>query len=308
MAKKRRERIYLVPRISGMVMGFVLLLIFALGFAFPNVRDLSQPLGIALLVAGVVILIQTNENLGQVEITNCHSFPTAAGEPALLELTLRSGAKSERTGLQVRPALRWRTAWKLREPAQATLAVLEPNHAAVVRLPIPTTRRGRYAMPDLWVCSILPVGLCFAWKVFPSHGEYFVYPRPRGVPLNRAAGQGRQAGEGPSGGNEDVSGHRPYEAGDPLSRLDWRVFARTGKPVVRTLEDGSGGEVILRWDDTRFLVDVEERLEQLSFWIDECIREERPFRLEFHSAHSELSSRNIAACREALAIYDGGEQ
>ncbi len=35
----------------------------------------------------------------------------------------------------------------------------------------------------LWVCSVMPFGLCFAWKDFGLEGSYFVYPRPRGVSL-----------------------------------------------------------------------------------------------------------------------------
>src|SRR5882757_6611066 len=98
MAKRRRERIYLVPRWSGLLFAFVLLLIFALGFARVEVRDLTQPLGIALLVAGVVAMIQSNDNLRGVEIIGCHSAPAAAGEKAMLQLTLRNGSNRERIG------------------------------------------------------------------------------------------------------------------------------------------------------------------------------------------------------------------
>ncbi len=69
--------------------------------------------------------------------------------------------------------------------------------------------------------------------------------------------------KGRSGDRDDVSGHRPYNPGDMLSRMDWRVFARTGELVVRTLEDGGDDEIAIRWDDTRSQ-DTERRLEQLS--------------------------------------------
>jgi len=305
MARKRRERIYLVPRWSGLAFSVVLLLIFALGFAVPPVREFTQPLGIALLVVGVVILIQTNENLRGVEITASHAVPTAAGDSVWLEVTLRNAAESERVGLEVRQGLRWRTAWRARAATHPSLPGLDSQQSATIRLPIATTRRGCYPMPDLWVGSILPVGLCFAWKVFRGSGDYIVYPRPRGRSLDHVAGRGRHVGSGLSGGNEDVSGHRPYQAGDPLSRLDWRVYARTGEAMIRTLEDGSGGEVTLRWEDTYFLQNDEARLEQLSYWIDQCIREARLFRLDLPHAGGDLNSRNVAACREALATYRG---
>ena len=106
------------------------------------------------------------------------------------------------------------------------------------------------------------------------------------------------------GDQDDVSGHRPYHPGDRLSRLDWRVFARTGELVVRTLEDGGEEEVLLRWTDTRFLKDPERRLEQLSFWMNQCVQEGRPFSLVLGGVGEGLSSANLAACREALAVFE----
>lgn len=305
MARARRERIFIVPRWAGLAFSVVLLMIFGLGFGYQSVSELTRTLGIALVVAGLVSLIQSNENLRGVAITGCRSTPVAAGEKPVLELTLQNSAKRERIGLLVRKGSRWTQAWRVRPATSAWVSVIQPGETTTVEMPLPVAKRGRYPVPELWVSSIMPVGLCFAWKVFPGSGDYYVYPAPRGFPLDGDGRKGQGTSQGPDGGSEDVSGHRPYEAGDPLTRVDWRVFARTGKVVVRTLEEGSGGEVALRWEDTRFLQDDEARLEQLSFWVTQCVRENRVFRLEL-GTRSDLSSRNIVACYEALATFRGG--
>lgn len=303
MARPRRERIFIVPRWNGLVFAFALLCVFALGFGFPTTRTLTQILGIALIVAGLVALIQSNENLRGVLITGCRTVPVPAGDEPILELTISNTSDRERIGLRIRESMLWRKAWHTKPRTSAWLPVLDAGETAVVRLALPSRSRGRYAVPELWVSSIMPMGICFAWKVFPRGEEYFVYPTPRGLPLEGDGRKGQGVHEGADGGSEDVSGHRPYEPGDPLSRMDWRVFARSGKVVVRTLEEGSGGEVLLRWDDTRFLQDDEARLEQLSFWVAQCMREGRPFRLELGPYRSDLSSRHIMACYEALATF-----
>jgi uncharacterized protein (DUF58 family) len=315
MAKARRERIYLVPRWPGVVLGivtFALLLVFALGIMTSSNQPIPAALGISLLVAGLVALILTNENLRGVEVAVAQVPPVAAGDPARLELTVRNDSERERIGLEVRPGLRWNTAWKIwkrRESSSADVPLLQPGRNVTVRLPIPATQRGRHPLPEVWVASVIPVGLCFAWKRFAPAGHYIVHPRPLGRPLERvvAGGSGDLAGEASADGHEDVSGHRPYRAGDPLSRMDWRVFARTGEMLVRTLEGDRGcGEAALRWEDTGFLEDVEARLEQLSCWIDQCLREGRPFRLELPGARGDLDSRNPGACLEALATFPSG--
>lgn len=301
--KSKRERIYIVPRRAGLVFAFMVFLIFAIGFAWPSVRGVTQVLGIALVVAGVVALIQSNDNLRGVEVTGCRSTPTAAGNVVALEVMVRNGSDRERIGLRLREGVRWRNAWRFRSRLSGWVPVLEAGEICPVRVTLPTAQRGRYAVPELWVCSVMPVGLCFAWKVFAGVGEYFVYPAPRGVPLDRGNGRGLDSGAGLDASSEDVSGHRSYEPGDLLSRLDWRVFARTGKLVVRTLEESGGGEVVLRWADTAFLENSEERLEQLSFWITQCVQENRPFVLDLPGTLGVLGSRNVAACQEALATF-----
>ena len=301
--RPQRERIYLVPRWAGLVLALVVLLIFALGYVLPDSRGLTQILGITLVVAAVVALIQTNENLRGVVISGCRCVPVAAGEDAVLELLVRNVSDRERVGLRVREGVRWMAAWRKRSGASAWVPVLEAGETLTVRLGIPTGVRGRYGVPPLWVGSVMPMGLCFAWKIFPDCGEYFVYPAPRGVPLDSGRAWGKQAGVVLDQGGEDVSGHRVYAAGDLLTRMDWRVFARTGKLVVRTLEESGGGEVALRWADTHFLPDSETRLQQLSFWMAQCQHEGRAFSLVLDGARGELNSNTVAACHEALATF-----
>lgn len=289
-----RERIYIVFHWAGLVLGFLIFLVFGLGFIYREASGLTQTLGITLVVAGVVALIQSNDNLRGVEIIGCRAQPAAAGEAVQLEIIVRNFSDRERIGLVVR------TGWRVKPRASAWLPVIEGGETATVRLSLPTTRRGRFSMPQLWVSSIRPIGLCFSWKVFAQAGHYFVYPAPRGRPLEPELEGG---GEG-EGDRDDVSGHRPYNPGDMLSRLDWRVFARTGELVVRTLEEGGDEEVLLRWQDTRFAGATERRLEQLSLWVDQCVREGRPFRLDLGGGRDNLGAVNITACREALAAFE----
>ena len=168
---------------------------------------------------------------------------------------------------------------------------------------MPVSGRGCYPHPPLWVSSDHPVGLCFAWKVLAGGGQLVVYPRPAGQSLAEYfSGQG-EAGNEARKGSEDISGHRPYIAGDPLARLDWRVFAKSGKLAVKTFESPVGRRLALRWEDTAFLGDREARLEQLSFWVSECDRAKQPFELSLGPSSQPLNETNPDACRTALAAF-----
>lgn len=291
------ERIYIVPRWAGLVFAAAVFAIFVLGYLAHGFGGLPQTLVISFVVAGIVALIQTNENLRGVVLVSCGSQPVPAGGEAALDVTLRNSSARERLGLRVR----LRAGWTL--VGDARLPVLRPGEMATVRLRVPAPRRGCFPHPPVWVSSDLPFGICFAWKILPGGGQLVVYPRPAGQTLAAVFAGGGESGKESRKGSDDISGHRPYAAGDLLSRLDWRIFAKSGKLAVKTFEADAGDRVSLMWEDTAFLGDTESRLEQLSFWVTECVRNRQPFELRMGPSSRPLNETNLAACRIALAAF-----
>ncbi len=294
---KVRERIYIIPHWAGIVLAVATFSIFVFGYFAHGFSGLPQTLVISLVVAGIVVLIQSNENLLGVNLVSCKAAPVPAGGEAMVEVALRNSTDRDRLGLRVR----FRSGWSL--IGDGFLPVLKPGETKTVLLRMPTGIRGRLPVPPVWVTSTLPAGLCFAWKIFSDNGGVFVYPKPAGKPLAFAFSGARGSGMGAGKGIDDISGHRPYATGDLLSRLDWRVFARNGKLVVKTFEGGGVPAEVLRWEDTAFLPDHEARLEQLSFWVSECALKNEPFELQLDPASRFLNEKNLAACRIALATF-----
>lgn len=294
---KTSERIYIVPRWAGIVFAAAVFAIFVLGYFAHGFGGLPQVLVISFVVVGIVALIQTNDNVRGVFLVSCHSQPVPAGEEVILVATFRNSSARERLGLRVR----LRDGWRLK--GDGWIGVLRPGATVTIRIRVRTSRRGCYPHPQLWLTSDHPFGLCFAWKVFAAGGEYVVYPRPLGKPLATMFSGVGETGQELRTGADDISGHRPYAAGDLLSRLDWRVFAKSGKLLVKTFDSVDGRRVALRWEDTAFLQDPEIRLEQLSFWISECVSKRQPFELLLGPASRHLNETNPTACRVALAGF-----
>lgn len=292
---KARERIYIVPHWAGIGFGAGVFALFIAGYFIHGFGGLPQTLVISLVVAGIVALIQTNENLRGVALVSCHSQPVPEGGEVVLEVTFANFSDRDRLGLQVRT----RAGWKL--SGGASLPVLRPGERKTVRLSLPAKVRGRYENPDIWVSGTFPLGLCFAWKTFSASGVHYVYPRPVGRPFEEVIFNGNGEGVLEQKGTDDVGGHRPYVAGDLLARMDWKVFARSEKLVVKTFEGSGGDRILLRWEDTAFLDDPEARLRQLSFWISECQGRRRIF--ELHLPSGGVSGENPTACRVTLATF-----
>lgn len=297
---RARERIYIVPCPAGLVFAISVFLVFAAGFLSTGFSGSTQPLVIALLVAGIVALIETNENLRGVEITDWRCEDGPADCDGVLEVTLANRSVHERLGLKIRV----REGWSF--PVLGEIRTLEAFGSTQVRIPLPPAKRGVHPIPALWITSSQPFGLCFAWKVFRDAGCRFVYPRPLGLPIGLMSSHPRGTQTDRAGNFGDVSGHSPYSTGDPPSRLDWKVYARRGKLVVKSLEGAEGGGILLRWADTAFIHDHEKRLEQLSFWVCECLRTSIPFVLDLGPPSPHLTHRRPSECRRALASFPAG--
>ncbi len=289
---KPAERIYIVPTWAGLILAAVAFSIFVAGYFADGFGSPAQGLVIALVVAGIVAMIRTNDNLRGIEITSCRSEPAAAGDDVILNLSITNTSNHKRLGLKAR----FRSGWKLH--GTAAIPLLRAGETRTVEVRVPTSRRGEFPTPAIWVSSNQPVGVCFAWKIFSNCGKYHVYPRGRSWKQSPPE-DGGENGKKVRAGTEDASGHRAYEPGDLLARMDWKVFARTGRLAVRTFDSHNAEQMILRWEDTAFLQNDEDRLDQLSFWVSECLRGRRPFELRLGRG----TFRNPVACRVALATF-----
>lgn len=285
MKPRRRERIYIVPTIAGLAFAVFLLALFGAGYLAQGLGGPAQILVITLLVAGIVVLFETNDNLRGLEAELQPVAPAPAGSEACLRVAVTNRGSRPRLGLRLRGRSGWRSI------GRADIALLAPGETAMVEIPWPADTRGLRPAPPMWLSSTYPAGLCFAWKSFESDQRIPVYPPGRSRRSIADSAALRGAG--------DVTGHRPYIAGDPPSRVDWKVMAKSGRLAVRDFE--GAGRMSLCWEDTAFLADAEERLAQMSAWLDECAR--LGLKFEFQLGSAALNERNLEACRFALAAH-----
>lgn len=285
MKPRRRERIYIVPTMAGLAFAVFLLALFGAGYLAQGLGGPAQILVITLLVAGIVVLFETNDNLRGLEAELQPVAPVAAGSDACLRVAVTNRSSRPRIGLRLRGRRGWRSA------GRTDIPLLPPGATVMVELPWPAGTRGLQPAPPLWLSSGYPAGLCFAWKSFESDKLIPVYPPGRSW-RSLADSAGRR-------GAGDVTGHRPYIAGDPPSRVDWKVMAKSGRLAVRDFE--GAGRMSIAWEDTNFLGDTEDRLAQMSAWLDECMR--LGWKFEFQLGPADLTERNVDACRVALASH-----
>lgn len=246
-----QRRVYILPTRSGLVFGLVFftMLLGALNYS----NNMGFALAFVLTAVAVVSIHHCQRNLAGLRLSVSGCMPVFAGEPMECTLHVTNPGRAPRWQIAAGPA------------AERTASVdLAAGGAAALTLRLPTEKRGRMGCPEIRVSTRHPLGLFESWAVLYPECELLVYPRPASsasVRLPPAGADFENAGESVRGTDEFV-GLRPPLAGESLSRIAWKAWARTGQLLAKDYRSGAGSA----WLDWNAIPgsDPEERLSLLT--------------------------------------------
>jgi uncharacterized protein (DUF58 family) len=140
---------------------------------------------------------------------------------------------------------RWRWLIESRTPERASREVLEsvpPGERRAVSLWLRPRRRGRLELAAVQLSRIEPLGLARGLARIPVAGRVIALPKRYRLPAIALPGRRRFQQGGVTlatsvGDSEEFIGLREYRPGDPLQRVHWKSYARTGTPIVKEYQD-----------------------------------------------------------------------
>lgn len=170
-------------------------------------------------------------------------------------------------------------------------------------------RRGVHELGDVTVTSAFPFAFFHRGGTISLQDSVVVYPKPLLPERQDFTDQhGREAGSGAGkeGVGGDFRGLREYSAGDQSSRVNWKVWARTGRLVVTEFDEESAPPLILTLESVPG-PSVEERLGQLTGLVLEAHRYGRPVGLSLPGELLEPACGVAQRERQlrALALFPG---
>jgi len=140
---------------------------------------------------------------------------------------------------------RWR--WQIerrlpRDARRGELPALGPGERQELNLSFTPRRRGRIELAGLTVGRPDALGLVRGLARLPLPARLTALPRRYRLPEFTLPGRRKFQPGGMSlaasvGDSEEFLALRDYRPGDPLQRVHWKSFARTGKPVVKEYQD-----------------------------------------------------------------------
>ena len=112
----------------------------------------------------------------------------------------------------------------------------------MLRLAFTPRRRGRIELAGLNAARVDPLGLVKGLARVPLEARVVALPKRYRIPALALPGarkfqQGGVSLSASIGDSEEFLSLRDYRPGDPLQRLHWKSFARTGKPIVKEYQD-----------------------------------------------------------------------
>ena len=125
---------------------------------------------------------------------------------------------------------------------EAPLPELAPGARHTLRLQMIPRRRGRIELAGLVIRRSDPLGLVRSLARVPLAARIVALPRRYRLPRLALPGRRKHQPGGVSlassvGDSEEFLSLREYRAGDPLQRIHWKSFARTGRPIVKEFQD-----------------------------------------------------------------------
>ncbi len=288
----RNNRIYIMPSRSGLVFSMMLLVMLLGSMNYNN----SMGLGLAFLLGSIMLVAMhhCHRNLLGLQVHFEPPEPVFAGQNASLNVTLYNADRLGRSDLTV-------TGSAGSEPAVNVAS----QQGKTVTLSVATSKRGYHTVPRLNIRTRYPGGLFRAWTWVYWDMRVLAYPQPRGdqsIPLH---GQGKDAGtKARTQGDEELAELRSYQRGDPLNRVAWKQFARSGELHSKTFDDSLSADLWLDWHSVE-TVDVEARLEQLAAWVVHIHGQGTSFglKLPMVTIEPDHSDEHLTRCLTALAIY-----
>ncbi len=304
-----RRRVYILPTRAGLLFAAAMLMML-----FGSINYLLQ-LGFLLTFLttsmALVAMYHTHRNLARLTLTAHRAENVFAGDLATFEVTVHNPTPEARYAIEFAPLAEAAVdRGRRRRGADAhsiTLTDIPASGSRAVRVATPTQARGRLPCPRLRIETRFPFGLWQAWSYYTPPLAAVVYPAPEAdapeLPATASGSAEQETGLVVSG--DEFAGVRPYQPGDPLKRVAWRLAARSDELTVKLFEAYARGEVVLDFAATEPASTDEQKLARLCRWVlmAEATQVRYALRLPGTWIELGLGNEHRERCLTALALY-----
>lgn len=304
-----RRRVYILPTRVGILFAAAMLMMLIGSINY--LLQLGFLLTFLVTSMALVAMYHTHRNLARLTLSAHRAENVFAGDLATFEITVHNPTPEARYALEFEPLRATHPLLDAVGPDVPVQPITEtdipPAGSRDVRVAVSTRVRGRLPCPRLRIETRFPFGLWQAWSYYTPPLTAIVFPAPErdapGLPV--AAGAGAEQETGLAVAGDEFAGVRPYQAGDPLKRVAWRLAARSDELTVKLFEGHARGEVVLDLGGVDPALDLEQKLSRLTRWVltAEAAQVRYSLALPGQRVDFGLGAEQRDRCLTALALY-----
>ncbi|WP_077929315.1 DUF58 domain-containing protein [Wohlfahrtiimonas populi] len=289
-----RKQIFIFPTKFGFIYIGMCFVLFIMAMNFEN--SLVYIMLFWLISIFVSTMILTWRNLDQLHLRNAGSQPIFASDEATFGITIESLGKAHHS------------LW-LSTKDSNNFVDCAAKASNTTYLFVPETQRGRVRLPRFTVETTYPLGIFRAWSYVDLDQTTLCYPRPLASELQYHSPADNEDSDylensaSKKRGVDNFDELKSYEAGDAISRIDWKAYAKGNGLLVKTFTEQASKEIWLNEHD--FTGDLETRLSQMCYWVLELSKNNQRFGIVLGNESIGPDSTDIHTkkCLEALALY-----
>jgi len=304
-----RRRVYILPTRAGMLLAAVMLMML-LG-SVNYMLQLGFLLTFLVTSMALVAMYHTHRNLARLTLTAHRAENVFAGDLATFEITVHNPTPEARYALEFEPLQQTNPLYEALGPdipvQPITNADIPASGSRQIRVAVATRMRGRLPCPRLRIETRFPFGLGQAWSYYTPPLTAIVYPAPEqdAPELPMVAGGDAEQETGLAVSGDEFAGVRPYQSGDPLKRVAWRLAARSDELTVKLFEGYAQSEVVLELGAVESSMGIEQKLARLCRWVLMAEAAQVRYALQLAETRVEfgLGNEQRERCLTALALF-----
>ena len=289
-----QRRIFILPTRSGLLFGFVLLLM--LTGSINYTLSLGFILTFLLASLGISGILHTFRNVAGLRIRAARTPPAFAGDTARFRVCVHNPTTTDRYSVAL-----------TRDKRDLAIVDIARLSTVIATVGVPAPKRGLLRPGRLTLFTRFPVGLFYAWSYIDLDTHCVVYPRPApaGLPLPPLTPGGAE-GAGQALGSDDFAGLRQYHPGDSARHIAWKAAARDQGLLTKQFVGRGSAELWLTLELLPRELDIEQKLSRLARWIIDAQAEGIAFGLDLPGTRIRLGTGEAhrERCLEALALFD----
>lgn len=285
------KNLYIFPSKFGWIYGFVVITLFtgAINYQISTIFLMT----FLLAIAGLVSAWEAHENIKDISIQLISIEDTQAEQAAQATLLIHPSSKL-RFGLTLQIAKQ--TKYRIEKIPLEGLQFI---------LPIETSARGYFALPSIVIASLFPFGIFNVWGYIHFNKHYYVYPKPISpnfwppcLSIQNDTKQDRD-------GDDEFYEIKPVE--NPWIQpnlIAWKIAAKGQGWYIKKMSHNEGEYYFFSLNDLP-MADIEIKLQQLSYWLQEAQKNGYIYSLNLGQETTEFSTgtQHLHHCLRLLAIY-----